>query len=287
MPQLKVTYPEDLEGKDGFVSLGKVSGSGPWVPWVASGGRKWWEQHVIFIWLLLLLLFCPYYRLSVFLWYWHLFPAKAHKHSTEVVQIILRNDGTRAWPEDLSVAPIHHLRCINPQYDQLGMMLWPVKEKNGTWYSNFLFRLRSPSYISSMWNPPNEPNFREDCALTCCFGSGFGCARLPMDSVQPGEAMGNFPESEKKSVKTKHMKFDFFLKGCTTFSLIFLYSIFWIVFFLQTWIKCVGNGLHFFFQNASESRVIASRASTFAWSWKRRRGLECFVIHFISQCWYI
>jgi len=40
MPQLKVTYPEDLEGKDGFVSLGKVSGSGPWVPWVASGGRK-------------------------------------------------------------------------------------------------------------------------------------------------------------------------------------------------------------------------------------------------------
>lgn len=144
MPQLKVTYPEDLEGKDGFVSLGKVSGSGPWVPWVASGGRKWWEQHVIFIWLLLLLLFCPYYRLSVFLWYWHLFPAKAHKHSTEVVQIILRNDGTRAWPEDLSVAPIHHLRCINPQYDQLGMMLWPLKKKmvHGTVTSFFAWDLQ-------------------------------------------------------------------------------------------------------------------------------------------------
>eukprot|EP00435_Cladocopium_sp_Y103_P004914 s5589_g1.t1 len=28
----------------------------------------------------------------------------------------------------------------------------------------------------------------QDCGLACCFGSGFGCARLPMDSVQPGEA---------------------------------------------------------------------------------------------------
>ena len=32
----------------------------------------------------------------------------------------------------------------------------------------------------------------QDCALTCCFGSGFGCARLPMDSVQPGEAGAKF-----------------------------------------------------------------------------------------------
>ena len=80
---MEVTYPEDLEGKDGFVSLGKVSGSGPWV-----------------------------------------------------VQIILRNDGTRAWPED--------------------------------------------------------------CALTCCFGSGFGCARLPMDSVQPGEGVHLCMELEAK-----------------------------------------------------------------------------------------
>ena len=32
---------------------------------------------------------------------------------------------------------------------------------------------------------------RQDSALTCCFGSGFGCPRLPMDSVQPGEAAKN------------------------------------------------------------------------------------------------
>lgn len=66
-----VIYPEEME-RDGFVSLGKISGSGSWI-----------------------------------------------------LQIILRNDGTVAW---------------------------------------------------------------EDCALTCCFGSGFGCGRLAVEA-EPGEAV--------------------------------------------------------------------------------------------------
>lgn len=80
---MKVTYPEDLEGKDGYVSLGSVEGCGAWV-----------------------------------------------------VQIILKNDGTVPWPQD--------------------------------------------------------------CGLACCFGSGFGCARLPMDSVQPGEGVCLTMELEAK-----------------------------------------------------------------------------------------
>ena len=80
-----MSYPEELEHSDGFVSLGRVKGSGPWV-----------------------------------------------------VQIILKNDGTTAWPAD--------------------------------------------------------------CALSCCFGTGFGCGRLEMDGVQPGEGVHLCMELEAKDV---------------------------------------------------------------------------------------
>ncbi|CAK9085165.1 unnamed protein product [Durusdinium trenchii] len=68
----EVVYPEEME-RNGFVSLGKISGAGSWI-----------------------------------------------------LQMILRNDGTMAW---------------------------------------------------------------EDCALTCCFGSGFGCSRLGNVEAEPGEAV--------------------------------------------------------------------------------------------------
>ena len=38
----------------------------------------------------------------------------------------------------------------------------------------------------------------KDCALSCCFGTGFGCERLPMDGVQPGEGVHLSMELEAK-----------------------------------------------------------------------------------------
>ena len=47
---------------------------------------------------------------------------------------------------------------------------------------------------------------RQESALTCCFGSGFGCPRLPMDSVQPGEAAKNAWDRQQRNRSIVHIQ---------------------------------------------------------------------------------